>query len=97
MCVYRPFSNLSKRTIGFVNENDKGAGLEFSFNDQLERTEMVMPDTTKKSLAVSWKPIFDANNVKAIDGLDIQTTLDINLTRCSGDSAAQSNDATQCR
>jgi cell division protein FtsI (penicillin-binding protein 3) len=26
-----------------------------------------------------WKPIFDATNVKAINGLDLQTTLDINL------------------
>jgi cell division protein FtsI (penicillin-binding protein 3) len=32
---YRPFSNLSRRTIGFVNENDKGVGLEYSFNKQL--------------------------------------------------------------
>jgi cell division protein FtsI (penicillin-binding protein 3) len=27
----------------------------------------------------TWKPVFDGNNVKSIDGLDIQTTLDINL------------------
>src|SRR5204862_7104927 len=26
-----------------------------------------------------WKPVYDANNVKAVDGLDIETTLDINL------------------
>ena len=26
-----------------------------------------------------WKPIFDANNVKAVNGLDLETTLDINL------------------
>jgi cell division protein FtsI (penicillin-binding protein 3) len=32
---YHPFANLSRRTIGFINENDKGAGLEYSFNDQL--------------------------------------------------------------
>src|SRR5687767_8427680 len=29
---YNPFSNLSRRTVGFINENDKGAGLEYSFN-----------------------------------------------------------------
>jgi cell division protein FtsI (penicillin-binding protein 3) len=28
---YRPFSNLSSRTIGYVNENDKGVGLEYQF------------------------------------------------------------------
>ncbi len=32
---YRPFSNLSRRTIGFVNEDEKGAGLEYSFNEAL--------------------------------------------------------------
>ena len=32
---YRPFSNLSRRTVGFVNENGKGAGLEYSFNEDL--------------------------------------------------------------
>jgi len=74
---YRPFSNLSKRTIGFVNENDKGAGLEFSFNDQLNGQDGYA--YYQKIAGGIWKPIFDANNVKAVDGLDIQTTLDINL------------------
>ena len=74
---YRPFSNLSNRTIGFVNENDKGAGLEFSFNDQLNGQDGYA--YYQKIAGGIWKPIFDANNVKAIDGLDIQTTLDINL------------------
>lgn len=74
---YRPFSNLSKRTIGFVNENDKGAGLEYSFNDQLNGQDGYA--YYQKIAGGIWKPIFDANNVKAIDGLDIQTTLDINL------------------
>ncbi len=74
---YRPFSNLSKRTIGFVNENDKGAGLEFSFNDQLNGQDGYA--YYQKISGGIWKPIFDANNVKAVDGLDIQTTLDINL------------------
>ena len=74
---YRPFSNLSRRTIGFVNENDKGAGLEYSFDDQLDGQDGYA--YYQKIAGGIWKPIFDANNVKAIDGLDIQTTLDINL------------------
>jgi cell division protein FtsI (penicillin-binding protein 3) len=74
---YRPFSNLSKRTIGFVNENEKGAGLEFSFNDQLNGQDG--SGYYQKIAGGTWMPIFDANNVKAVDGLDIQTTLDINL------------------
>ena len=74
---YRPFSNLSRRTIGFVNENDKGAGLEYSFNKQLGGQNGYA--YYQKIAGGIWKPIFDANNVKAVDGLDLQTTLDINL------------------
>lgn len=74
---YRPFSNLSRRTIGFVNENEKGAGLEFSFDDELDGQDGYA--YYQKIAGGIWKPIFDANNVKAVDGLDIQTTLDINL------------------
>ncbi len=74
---YRPFNSLSSRTIGFINENEKGAGLEYSFNDQLGGQDGYA--YYQKIAGGAWKPVFDANNVKAIDGLDIQTTLDINL------------------
>ncbi len=74
---YRPFSNLSRRTIGFVNENDKGAGIEYSFNKELGGQDGYA--YYQKIAGGVWKPIFDANNVKAINGLDLQTTLDINL------------------
>ncbi len=74
---YRPFNNLSRRTIGFVNENGNGAGLEYSFEDALggQDGEALF----QKIAGNSWMPIFDGNNIKAIDGLDIQTTIDINL------------------
>jgi cell division protein FtsI (penicillin-binding protein 3) len=74
---YRPFSNLSKRTIGFVNENDKGAGLEYSFNDQLKGQDGYA--YYQKIAGGVWKPVFDASNVKEVNGYDLQTTLDINL------------------
>ena len=74
---YHPFSNLSKRTIGFINENDKGAGLEFSFDKQLGGQDGYA--YYQKISGGIWKPVYDANNVKAVDGLDLQTTLDINL------------------
>jgi cell division protein FtsI (penicillin-binding protein 3) len=74
---YRPFSNLSRRTIGYVNENDKGFGLEYSFNNDLGGQDGYA--YYQKIAGGVWKPIFDANNVKAVDGLDLQTTLDINL------------------
>ena len=74
---YRPFSNLSQRTIGYVNENDRGVGLEYSFNAHLGGQDGYA--YYQKIAGGIWKPIFDANNVKAVDGLDLQTTLDINL------------------
>lgn len=74
---YRPFSNLSRRTIGYVNENDKGVGLEYSFNDMLAGQDGYA--YYQKIAGGLWKPVFAANNVKAENGLDIQTTIDINL------------------
>ncbi|MBL0740139.1 penicillin-binding protein [Chryseolinea lacunae] len=74
---YRPFSGLSGRTIGYINENDKGVGLEFSFNKQLGGQDGYA--YYQKIAGGIWKPVFDANNVKAVEGLDLQTTLDVNL------------------
>lgn len=74
---YRPFSGLSRRTIGFINENGKGAGLEFSFNRALGGVDGEA--MFQKIGGGNWKPVFDANNKKAVDGYDIQTTLDVNL------------------
>lgn len=74
---YRPFTNLSQRTIGYVNEDGAGAGLEKSFDEALggKNGEALF----QKIAGSTWKPVFDGNNVKAIDGNDIQTTIDINL------------------
>ena len=74
---YMPFANLGRRTIGFINENNRGAGLEYSFNSHLAGQDGYA--YYQKIAGGIWKPIFDANNVKAINGLDLQTTLDINL------------------
>lgn len=91
---YRPFSNLSRRTIGFVNEDEKGAGLEYSYNEILggQDGEALF----QKIAGGTWKPVFDGNNIKAVDGLDIQTTIDINLQDVAETSlhrAMQSHDA----
>ncbi|NJN41552.1 MAG: transpeptidase family protein [Flammeovirgaceae bacterium] len=74
---YRPFAGLSRRTVGFVNENGQGAGLEYSFNKVLAGQDGEA--LFQKIVGGTWKPIFDANNIKSIDGLDIVSTIDINL------------------
>jgi cell division protein FtsI (penicillin-binding protein 3) len=74
---FRPFSYLAGRTIGFVNEDNNGAGLEMSFNRQLGgiNGEALF----KKMAGGNWKPMHDDSEIQPQDGIDIQTTIDINL------------------
>lgn len=74
---FRPFSNLSKRTIGFINENERGAGLEYSFNDVLSGKDGQA--LYQKITGGNWKPVFDGSEVITEHGQDIETTIDINL------------------
>ncbi|WP_154858811.1 penicillin-binding protein [Cyclobacterium xiamenense] len=74
---YRPFKNLAGRTVGFLNEDQYGVGLEYSFNDYLEgRNGEAM---FQKIAGGSWKPLHDAEDIKPTDGYDIVTTLDVNI------------------
>ncbi|WP_022823800.1 penicillin-binding transpeptidase domain-containing protein [Hymenobacter norwichensis] len=73
---FRPFGGLAQRTIGFVNEDKNGAGLEFTFNRHLAGKD---GEALFERLPGGNKPIYDGTEIKPIDGYDIQTTLDINL------------------
>ncbi|WP_162416942.1 penicillin-binding protein [Cyclobacterium roseum] len=74
---YRPFKNLAGRTVGFLNEDQYGVGLEYSFNEYLEgrNGEALF----QKIAGGSWKPLHDAEDIKPTDGFDIHTTLDVNI------------------
>jgi cell division protein FtsI (penicillin-binding protein 3) len=74
---FLPFNFLAQRTIGFVNENSNGAGLEYSFNPDLAG----QPGKAlyQKTMGGNWKPIPDASEVRPVDGYDLETTIDINL------------------
>ena len=74
---YRPFSYLGYRTVGFVNENNEGAGLEYTFNSQLAGQEGSA--LYQKIAGGKWRPIYDGTEVRPVDGYDIHTTIDINL------------------
>ncbi len=74
---FRPFSNLAFRTIGFLNENEYGAGLEYSFNDYLAGQNGKA--LFQKISGGSWRPLYDGTEVRPKDGYDIRTTIDINL------------------
>ncbi|MCX2740180.1 penicillin-binding protein [Pontibacter anaerobius] len=73
---FKPFGILAERTIGFINEDKNGAGLEYSFNGNLSGTD---GEALFERIAGGSKPIYDGTEVKPQHGYDIKTTLDINL------------------
>ena len=73
---FKPFGILAERTIGFINEDKNGAGLEFSFNGDLAGTN---GEALFERIAGGSKPIYDGTEVKPQHGYDIKTTIDINL------------------
>lgn len=91
---YKPFTFLAARTVGFVNENERGAGLEYSFNRYL--TGKDGRGLYQKMSGGYWKPVYNGTEIKPEEGLDIETTLDVNLqdvTQASLLSALYGHDA----
>jgi cell division protein FtsI (penicillin-binding protein 3) len=74
---FRPFGYLGQRSIGFINENGRGAGLEYSFNTDLAGLDGKA--LYRKTVGGKWRPIPDASEVRPVDGYDLETTIDINL------------------
>jgi cell division protein FtsI (penicillin-binding protein 3) len=74
---FKPFSFLAMRTIGFVNENNSGAGLEYSYNNYLAGRDGEA--LFQKMTGGNWKPIHNKNEVAPEQGVDVQTTIDINI------------------
>ncbi len=73
-----PFALLGKRTVGNINQESRGVvGLEFSFNRQLggQNGEALF----ERIAGESWKPVNTGTEIKPEPGLDIMTTIDINL------------------
>ena len=74
---YRPFNSLASRTVGFVNQDEYGAGIEYSFNEYLKGRDGKA--LFQRIAGGSWKPVFDAEDIKPEDGFDVITTLDVNI------------------
>ncbi len=79
----RPYGELMRRTIGFLNEDKqtglkKGkAGIEFSYNRKLGgRAGMYYMQKIGKG---NWRKIKNGEVIKTEDGLDVITTIDIDL------------------
>lgn len=74
---FKPFKYLAFRTIGYLNENNYGAGLEYSFNNILSGKDGSA--LYQKMAGGNWKPIYDGTETRPQDGLDITTTLNVNI------------------
>ncbi len=74
---HRPFRSLAQRTIGYINEDQVGVGIERSFNDYLAGREG--RGLFQRVAGGNWKPLNVASDVKPLDGYDVHTTIDINL------------------
>lgn len=75
---FLPFGSLlAGRTIGFVNEDKAGAGLEASFDKILQGRDGSA--LFRMFAGGSWKIIHDESEIEPVHGYDIQTTLDVNL------------------
>jgi len=73
---FLPFNYLANRTIGYVNENREGAGLEYSFDKFLagKNGEALY----QKMAGGNWKPV-SGTGIRPKEGLDLETTIDVNL------------------
>jgi cell division protein FtsI (penicillin-binding protein 3) len=90
---FRPFGGLAQRTVGFVNEDKNGAGLEFTFQQKLAGRA---GEALYERVPGGMKPVYDGSEIKPQPGYDIKTTLDINLQDGAEDAlykALVANDA----
>ncbi|MBD2767683.1 PASTA domain-containing protein [Hymenobacter sp. BT664] len=73
---FRPFGGLAQRTIGFINEDRNGAGLEYTFEQALAGKP---GEALFERVPGGVKPVYDGTEIKPQPGYDVKTTLDINL------------------
>lgn len=74
----RPFGELASRTIGYISRDNKiHVGLEGAYTEVLtgKNGKQIM----RRINHGAWVPIHDANEVEPSDGLDIVSTIDVNI------------------
>lgn len=73
----KPFGMLAQRTVGYINEDGNGVGLEDAFQDKLKGEQGLQ---YMKSVGGGNRiPLTDDYLIKPENGKDIYTTIDINL------------------
>ena len=74
---FLPFPELATRIVGFMNEKNEGAGLEYTYNTELSGKDGQA--LCRRIAGGSWAPLRDASDIKPENGYDIHTTIDINI------------------
>lgn len=72
-----PYGRLAYRTIGFINTEGVGVGIEGSCDYYLKGTPG--KQTIQKMLGGEWRPVTGVEGIAPKDGYDIQTTIDIEI------------------
>jgi cell division protein FtsI (penicillin-binding protein 3) len=75
---FNPFHSLARRTIGYVNNEGRGiVGIELSFDKYLRGKPGQA--VYRRSAGNQWVPFHDGSYIEPQDGMDVYTTLDINI------------------
>lgn len=83
---FKPFGMLAARTLGYISD-DAGVGLEYAFNKQLAgRTGQAL---FQRISGGNWVPYNKGSYIEPEDGLDIHTTLDINIQDVAQDALSE--------
>ena len=72
-----PYGRLAYRTIGFINTQGVGVGIEGSHDFHLKGTPG--SQTVQRMLGGEWVPVNSNDAIQPHDGYDIQTTIDIDI------------------
>ncbi|MFT4659877.1 MAG: cell division protein FtsI (penicillin-binding protein 3) [Patiriisocius sp.] len=72
-----PFGVLASRTIGYYRDSVNKVGLEGSFGSLLGGVDGKRLE--RRIVGGQWIPVGDGNDVEPVDGVDIYTTIDINI------------------
>lgn len=73
----KPYGSLANRTIGFVNSDGGGVGIERSFDHYLKGRNGMK--TIQRQVGGTWTTVLGEKSAPAINGMDIRTTLDIEI------------------
>jgi len=82
----QPFGNLASRTIGYLSKSRTGTevGLEGAYDSYLKGVQGVR--LMQKLSGGVWMPVSDENEVEPKDGMDLITTIDVNIQDVAQDA-----------